>query len=559
MKKLILILLSLIAVIQIQAQFIPEHISNQAIYSFLDELANEGYITVNSAVKPYSRTFIAERLQTASLKQNMMSTRMRKELQFYLKTYRLEMPTVSRLGWKEPLNIFKKQNHLATSLNPFGLCYKDSIFSLLIKPVYSVKYLSNENGNMTATGGGIDAMASIAGHWGVYASLRDNHESELQSRPSYFVQDMGGAFKENNGGRSGGDFSEMRAGITYAWKWGDIGLAKDHFSWGSNQNGSNIFSGRTPSFAHIRLHIQPTKWLEFNYVHGWLVSELIDSTRSYYNAGKYKAAFRQKFMAANFITVTPFKKFSISAGNSIIYSDLGGVHAAYLIPVAFYKSIDHTLNHGIENQNSQLFFDLSSRQIKHLHLYASMFVDEFSVTRLKSSKSHNFISWKGGLQLSNFPLKNIVLGAEFTQTTPITYKHDIAAVTFASNSYNLGHYLRDNSREIYLSVAYSPLPRLHAELSYTLAEHGGEYAYLRSDSIADLPMLTDMSWKMQQTAFSISYQFISNSFVYLNYVAGNIEGFDLNGSSADYYLELFTAPMMRGKTKTLTLGFSLGF
>ncbi len=102
---------------------------------------------------------------------------------------------------------------------------------------------------------------------------------------------------------------------------------KDHFTWGTNYNGSNIFSGRTPSFAHIKVNLKPVSWFEFNYVHGWLVSEVVDSSRSYFLVNSYGTDYREvfykKFIATNLFTFTPLKKLKISVGNSIVYSDIG--------------------------------------------------------------------------------------------------------------------------------------------------------------------------------------------------------------------------------------------
>lgn len=540
------------------SQFVPEHISNSDIYLFIDELASEGIISVNSAIKPYSKAYIGQKLQEAEQKRTALNKRQSGELTFYEKTYRPERTEPDTLRWREPLNIFKKQQHLATSLNPTGIIYKDQLFTFVASPIYGFDYRTNENGNVYHTFGGLEAHASI-GKLVLYGSLRDNHESELMARPGYFTQETGGAFKENNGGRKGGDYSEMRGGITYEWKWGDVGLVKDHFVWGDNNHGSNIFSGRTPSFAHIRLHLHPAKWIDFNYIHGWLVSEVTDSSRSYYNNGQYKAVMKQKYIAANMLTIIPFKNLYISLGNSIVYSDMGGVHPAYLIPMAFYKSMDHTLTHGVDNQNSQMFFTISSRQIKHLHLYLSSFIDEFSVTRLKNKTSHNFISWKGGFDLSNFPIRNIRLAAEFTQTTPITYKHDIPAVTFESNQYNLGHYLRDNSREIYVALSYKPIARLSLTGEYTFAEHGNEYAYIRVPEIADRPMLTDITWKSTALEFMASFQLLNNTGIWISYENRSVTGADVDGLSSQQYLDMFTPAFYQGNTHTISFGFHLGF
>ena len=112
----------------------------------------------------------------------------------------------------------------------------------------------------------------------------------------------------------------------------------------------------------ITLNLKPCKWFELNYIHGWLVSNVLDSTHYYveenYTDSTSKIHYRpaNKFIAANMITFTPIRGLNISMGNSIIYSE-NNVQAGYFIPIAFYKSIDHLLTKGlkVENQNSQVF------------------------------------------------------------------------------------------------------------------------------------------------------------------------------------------------------------
>ena len=113
-----------------------EQISRQSIYDFLDELANAKLIEINSAIKPYSRTFIAEKLQIASENTDKLNKRQQQDLEFFLKDYRLELQATTK-GMK-PLNIFPKNDHLATALNPLGLHYKDSLFTASIRPVWGM-------------------------------------------------------------------------------------------------------------------------------------------------------------------------------------------------------------------------------------------------------------------------------------------------------------------------------------------------------------------------------------------------------------------------------------
>ena len=549
-----IILLPLIS----SSQIVYEHISRKSIYDFLDELANAQIIEINSAIKPYSRIFIAEKLQEAAAKPGELSKRQQDELDFFMKDYRLEIQAGTK-GMK-PLNLFPKRDHVATALNPPGFHYKDSIFTLSVRPIWGIDYYANSNGNAYHRWGGLEAFAYITEHIGGYTSLRDSYESDKLTDPGYFNQYPG--VPQKNSPEGGMDYSEARGGIIASWKWGAIGIVKDHAEWGNNYNGSNILSGRTPSFAQIKLQLTPVRWFEFNYIHGWLVSEVIDSSRSYWDGDVYRGVFYNKYIAANMFTFRPVRNLAVSIGNSIVYSDMD-VHLAYLVPFLFYKSVDHTLNAtnsaGQTGQNSQLFFDISSRNIKNLHLFLTLFVDEFSMTRLSEPAEYNFLSWKGGFRLSNWPVKNVILTGEYTYTLPMTYQHNISTTTFESNRYTMGHYLRDNSQDIFVSATCKPVRGLAVEIAYNLGLHYNDYIYDYSPDVTTKPVMQDLTWRNNRIGLQANYEFLNNANVFAGVIFGNNEGFDVDDQSAQYYLDKYSPALIQGNATTFRAGFNIGF
>jgi hypothetical protein len=543
-KFLILLIVFAFQSVHSISQEVYQHVTTENIYDYLDELANNKIIEINTVVKPFSRNYIAGKLTEAQKVSEQLNHRQQKELNFYLLEYKLEIDSFPDYT---KLNFFKKNKNLSTSINPFGLFYKDKLFTLAVKPIWGINYFINENGSIYHRWGGAETYAYIGEHWGLYASLRDNNETEMISGPDYFTLREGGAYK-------GLDYSEMRGGVTYSWKWGSIGLVKDHLNWGSNYHGATILTDRAPSFAQIKFRIKPAKWFELNYIHGWLVSMEIDSIRSDYNSDPPREVFRPKYIAANMFTITPWKRLNISFGNSIVYSDMG-VQPAYLIPVLFYKSVDHTLNQGIDNQNSQMFFDVSSRQIKHLHLYGTLFIDELKVERITNDTLYNFWSMKLGAKVSNFMINNLSLNVEYTKSVPITYQHRVSTLTFESNYYNMGHYLRDNSQEIYLSAEYKLLRGLHLKAYYLLAQHGPDYEYdinNPDEKVDQHPFMERVTWQNQTISMKATYEFISNSFLFFEFLSSNISG-------DQDKVELYTPEFFRGKNNTISVGFNIGF
>ena len=529
----------------LHAQVAPQSVDNVGIYDFIDELANSGLINVNSAIKPYSRLFIAKKLEEAYDQKDLLNIRQLKELEFYLKDFRKELPLeddneMSLFLW----NIGSSQKGLIdTKSQRLDLFYyKDNLFSLTINPIIGGEVLKN-NESVTYWKNGFEARAYI-GKWAFWASLRDNHESELLGKPQYLTQRRGGHIK------MGTDYSDMQGGISYAWRWGDISFRKDNFVWGNNYNGANIFSGRAPSFMYLDLHIKPTDWFEFNYVHGWLNSMVVDSARSYWVSNSYGDDYREKYhrkyMAANMYTFTPFKKFNISIGNSIVYDDVAA-NPAYLFPLFFYKSVDHSITSGIDNMNSQMFFDVSSRNIKNTHLYVTLFCDELSVSRFTKKDEWNFFSWKVGGEITNVPIDNLSLTVEYTYSYPLTFQHYVPTTTFQSNRYNLGHYLTDNAREWYVALGYKPFRATIILLYYLDAVRGPDYTSVGGPRVGN-PPLESVEWSKRAYGLKVSGQVINDVYVWLGFEHSDIDG-DQSLNPMFYY----------GSKNTLDLGVTVGF
>jgi hypothetical protein len=276
-------------------------------------------------------------------------------------------------------------------------------------------------------------------------------------------------------------------------------------------------------------------------------------------SGFIRPVYKPKYMAANMFTVIPTPGLQFSFGNSIVYGDIP-MQPAYLVPFMFFKSIDHTINAGIENQNSQMFGNLSLRLIKHLHLYGTLYIDEFSFSRINDPNRHNFYSWKAGARLSNWPVQNVSLTYEMTKTVPLTFEHRIPVLTYATNDYNLGHYLGDNSRDYYIELAVKPLSRFTLKVSYLYAVHGNEYRYAMGETRVDeYPFMQDKTWDNETLSFNASYEFSSNAYIFAGYTYRNIQGYSADGQPASYYLSRYTPEMFHGETWTGRFGFCFGF
>jgi hypothetical protein len=530
LKKQLLIFSLLIIIqilnVKIYSQEIPQSVNNKEIYEFLDELAGNHIIEINSAIKPYSRLYISKRLKEAEEKKEQLNRRQQKELDFYLMDFGKELNTGKE--WKRRKDLFYRS---------------DSLFSLTINPILGGEVFTNSSGRATYLRNGAEARGYIQ-KWGFYASLRDNHEKPLLGKPEYLTQRVDGHIKGST------DWSDMQGGITYSWKWGNAGLVKEKLQWGNNYNGANIFGGNNPTFVQLKLHISPVKWFDFNYFHGWLNSMVVDSLNSYWVTNSYgndyREVYHKKFIAANMFTFTPVKNLKLSAGNSIVYTD-DNIQPAYIIPLFFYKSVDHALTSGIDNMNSQMFFDISSRQIKNLHLFATMFIDELSVSRFTNKDEWNFFSYKAGFRLSNFPVSNLSFTTEFTYTYPLAFQHYVPTLTFETAGYNLGHYMKDNSREWYVAFDYRPMRTFNINLFFIDAIRGPDYTEMGTNRVGN-PPLASVEWHNTSFGLKASYQIVNDLYTWFSFTSGDISG-DPRWSPDYFY----------GKKRSVNIGVSFGF
>ena len=596
MKRRLLIALWIFAALcNISAQNIPVPLTYTRLYDYLDELLTDGIVTAQSVVRPYTRLQVATMLQQAQDADSLLSTRQKADLAFYLNEFALERDTMVS-------NFVQYTDHSTFSLSvadpQFSYRSANNMFKLRLRPILGANIAMSKKGALLHRWYGAELQLDIAKHLSIWGSLRDNSWSGNWLSKDYFPTDIarihgarihygasqqqpalspmtGVQYKEAN---YGGDFSDSKGGINlYTW-WGSVGLQRENISWGTASHASNILSGRNPAVPMLTLQLTPCRWFQLDYFHAWLVSNVLDSTYYYLeNTAGHTQAVKNyrpynKFMAANMLTFMPIKQLSLSVGNSVIYAEQT-IQAAYLIPIAFYKSLDHLLTKGVrtQNQNSQVFASLSVRPVHHLHLYGSFFVDEVKFSRFKpSNPENNPISYLVGFDWSGWPISGLSLKGEFVRSYIACYTHSIDVLTWESNSYNMGHYMGDNAQSIYAELAYRPVRGLLLKCSYTNDIKYNSYAYQRdniSQTIAQKPFSRAV-YRNDEWRLDGIYEPHPNMYMTLSIAYNHARGFDnptndeLSSEylgNAQYYLDRFCPLYYQGKNLTISAAFSFGF
>ena len=596
MKRICLIISLLLSIcISIGAQNIPVPMSYVRLYDFLDELITDGVLTHQTAVRPYTRVQVADMLEQAQKADSTLNERQKKDLAFYLNEFALERDTMVS-------NYVQYTDHSTYNLSladpQFSYKAKNNSFKLRLRPILGANVMANKKGAILQRWWGAELQMDVANHLSIWGSLRDYSWNGDWLSDSYFpgpydkirgakihygnslqapaLRNMPGVqYKEAS---YGGDFSDSKGGINlYTW-WGSIGLQRDNIRWGDAYNSSNILSGRNPAVPMVTIQLTPCQWFQFDYFHAWLVSNVLDSTYYYLeNTAGSDVPLKNyrpynKFMAANMFTVTPIKQLSFSFGNSVVYAEKT-IQAAYLIPIAFYKSLDHLMTKGVrtQNQNSQVFASLSVRPVDHLQLYGSFYLDEVKFARFKTSNpQNNPISYLVGFNWSGWPVKGLSLKGEFMRSYIACYTHSIDVLDWSSNSYNMGHYMGDNAQSIYTELAYRPMRGVLLKLSYTNDRKYNSYAYLRDNigqTISEKPF-DYCIYSNEELRLDGIYEVHPNMFMTLSLGYNNAQGYDNTKTDAlpsedlgdaQYYLDKFSPLFYQGKNFTASVGFSFAF
>lgn len=439
------------------------------VYSFLSRLSQKGILDLDDQIRPLSRKNIAEKLDFLKQNTKRLTTLEIEELNFYLADFGREI---------DLLNNVKVENEKVSGINKdqFGryrlFSYRDNLFTFNLSPVLGAEISSRDNESLIHIWNGVYFYGYLSDNIGFNFRFIDNTEKGNKIDKWRTFTPKTGFHVRNNETIFGFppdkiEYSEVNTNIGIDWSWGKFSVGKDFLEWGYGESGLLVLSQKAPSFPFIRLDIYPAEWLSFNYLHGFLSSDVIDSNETYFHqTGGERIIFREKYIASHTLSIKPTKGLTLSLGESIVYSDK--FEFSYLFPLIFFRVNDHHLSRQINEagSNSQFFFSVSSRNhVKNTHIYGTLFIDELSITNIfDKEKQRNQFGFSLGTSVTDLPVDNLTLKFEYTRIYPFVYEHYIQTTTYQNASYNLGHWMGSNGDLIYGSVNYRFLRGLQATL-----------------------------------------------------------------------------------------------
>ena len=541
--------------------FIAKHTYSQTIWenknveahAYLARMAQKGFIQFNDIIQPIERTRIAKALFQLSQQRTSLTSIELKELDFYLQEYNQDLIADSLI--KNEIGFFVKDAHQRPRM--FFIHTKD--FSLNLDPNVSANFIVGGGQNITQVSNGLNLWGKVGKKWGYQIMYRD--VTELGTvRDFYTVNKLDFRRQDSKTGiilvglndDRKINHSDIRATISYSFKNGSISFGKDQIVWGYGENGRIVLSDRAPSFPLIRFDYNPIKWLRFNYFHGWLNSEIVDSTKTYPTytggvSGDIRIINRQKFIASHSLQFNLKKGLDLAIGESIIYSDQ--LDPGFLIPINLFKIYDNNKSNYLINagSNGQYFLQLSSRnQIKNTHLYGSLFIDEIRLSTIfNKAKSRNQLGYTIGGSVTDYFMPYLTLGAEYTRVNPFVYNNLIPAQTYTQFNYPLGDWMGSNFHRKMIFARYNYLPKLKFYTRFQFMNKGGEGSVYDQYNAEPQPkFLSDYRQTRNDFFFQTSYEWFNNCYLRASFEYIDDKNATENGS--------------RRKESIFQIGFSYG-
>lgn len=551
-RFLLLFFILSFGIMDIHAQTIWEN-KNAEAHAYLARMAQKGLIQLQDIIQPIERTKIANALNLLYQQKASLTAIELKELQFYLQEYNQDIVADSLI--KNEIGFFVKDAYKRPRM--FFIHTKD--FTMNLDPNVSANFIGGSGLNITQVSNGLNLWGKVGKKWGYQLLYRD--VTELGTvRDFYTVNKLDFRRQDVKTGiilvglndDKKINHSDVRATINYSFKNGSISFGKDQIVWGYGENGRIVLSDRAPSFPLIRLDYQPLKWLRFNYFHGWLNSEIVDSTKTYptYNggvSGDVRIINRQKFIASHTLQFNLKKGLDLAIGESIIYSDQ--LDPGFLLPINLFKIYDNNKSNYLINagSNGQYFLQLSSRnQLKNAHLYGSLFIDEIRLASIfDQSKSRNQLGYTIGASVTDCFKPYLTIGAEYTRVNPFVYNNLIPAQTYTQFNYPLGDWMGSNFHRKMIFARYNYIPKLKFYARVQLMNKGGEGSVYDQYNAEPQPkFLSDYQQTRNDFFFQASYEWMNN--LYLRTSFEYIDDKNTRGRG------------VKNKESIIQLGFSYG-
>ena len=291
-------------------------------------------------------------------------------------------------------------------------------------------------------------------------------------------------------------------------------------------------SKKAPSFPQVGFKYQLNQKWNYLYFHGFLNSNIPDTTRSVYYENNFskRSISIPRNIAYHRVEWRPNNKFSISFNESVIYATRSlDIH--YIIPILPFYPIENYIG---DTDNIQMGCDIVYNINKFQKLYLAFFMDEFTPEWIFKSKNHNWFGWQFGYSLENLILQNSELELEYNWTDQRIYMHKYSINDFYNHGYPLGFWAGPHAQEFLLNY-YINFGDKTFKIHFSNSKRGLNTRNMVKDNYVDSQSPRFESGYEKRTVTSINFKKATdiNNLLYIidiNYIKFVNAGFHSNGS-----------------------------
>lgn len=449
-----------------QVENVP--VANQ-VYEFLDRLGVRGVLPAFSTVAlPISRREVAEYLQQAGERDSLLSDAERAYLKKFMREFAhdLRLPDDRFQVIDNHASFAEATEGAVSDREKYLYAYTDSSVSVYVEFLGSYEYrpvrgdtYGDTHVSLGTIGGRIRGTALDKVGYSLQAT-----NGQLWGDRTFALSDprLAGNVKFNDLGSPYFDYTEAYLKLQLGWF--DIQFGRESRAVGVGYTDRTVLSGIAPAFDFIGFSAH-YKSFRFDFFHGTLVQDSVFfeglPVTAPEGARKYLSLHRFKFSL--------FSTANIGLGEMVIYQRLAP-EFAYLNPVNFYKSAEHSLG---DQDNAFIFFDLEVFPLKDVKAYGSWVIDDIDFGKMGTGWWGNQFAWHAGVIATDLAgLRDVDGLVEYVRVEPYTYSNRLAGNDYTHSNIPLGAHLRPNSDAWALEARYRPSEQWRIALGYAHERHG---------------------------------------------------------------------------------------
>ena len=304
---------------------------------------------------------------------------------------------------------------------------------------------------------------SFAGQW-IYTSVHGT-----STNPFSFSHEQGKPFSQRYSTLDGdfwyddADMIIQFEGDTYSFYFGKY----DRF-WGPGISSLTV-SGRVPSFPQFGFDWNVLPNLKMSYFHGFLNSNILDSTRAKYYTGVGTKQFDvPRSVAGHRLEWKPFDFLTLGATDLVVYA-VRPLEVTYLMPFIPFWALQHYLE---DTDNLLMAGDITWHIAKQRRAYIVWMLDEWSLENtFNKEKERNWFGWQFGLDWGSLIRENDRFQIEYTWTDHRVYRHRFEVNDMYSSGYPLGFWGGPHAEEFYAEYG-TKLFGMDAVFSHSAVKRG---------------------------------------------------------------------------------------